>query len=246
MPTPRVFGFIHVPKTAGTSFLSGLEARCRRVHRDYASGPSSPLVRAVLYEHPTEPLSEARATLLRKLIADAASDASEPVFLCGHFGYRQYPFSELGVPVITFLREPLERVLSIYAHRRRAHGERRPLRQFVLDGHPAANHQSKMLEGVALDELAFVGITERYEESVVLFNRQSGLDIPALVRNRSDGPGRARILRFGRSAERPALDARLDPETRELILSRNARDVELYRAARELVDARLEEAAVGG
>jgi hypothetical protein len=244
-PSPNIFGFVHVPKTAGTSFVRGLEARCRRVHRDYAEEErTSPRVRRALYEHPTEPLPQARAALLRALVDEATSDPSEPVFLCGHFGYSHYPFAELGVPVIAFVRDPVDRVLSHYTYVRRARGEQRPLAQFLREEPQASDVQSKVLGGVELEDLAFLGVTELYRESVGLFNRQAGLDIPVLRRNRSDSVGWARLTR-GRWPKRPAEVERLAPETRELILSRNAQDVDLYRVARELVDARLARAAIG-
>jgi hypothetical protein len=145
--------------------------------------------------------------------------------------YRVYPFRELGVPVITFLRDPVDRILSYYTHRRRYDDEPRSLDQFVREDHQAANFQSRMLGGIDIEDVAFLGVTERYRESVQLFNRQTGFDVPVLERNRL--------------SDRPAEVQRLDPQIRELILSLNERDVELYRAARKLVDERLAEAGIG-
>ena len=193
-------------------------------------------MREALYADGAVPLRQARAKLLRTLIDDAAADASEPVFLCGHFRYRHYPFAELGVPVITFLRDPLERVVSWYRFAHRARGEKRTLEEFVEDER-AANVQSAFLAGIELPDLAFVGIAERYEESVELFNRQTGFEVPVLDRNR--GSRLSRLVRLGRSATRREA-RRLDPATRELILARNRRDVELHRTGRDLVERRLE------
>jgi hypothetical protein len=240
---PNLFAFVHIPRTGGTSFRFALEARFGRVYSAYGGEKSSPLVREVLGEQTTDP-RRAGARLLRILLDEAASETPEPVFLCGHFRYRRYPLAELGVPVITFVRDPVERVVSNHRSGCRTRGEERPLRQFALEA--PANVQSNFLAGVDLDELAFIGLTERFEESIRLFNRQTGFDIQALALNRTQPQGRKRAIRLGRPADRGISSEHLDPEIRELILSRNARDVELYRAARKLVDARLEEAVVGG
>ena len=100
-----------------------------------------------LYDHRTESLRKARARLLRELIDDVATDPARPVFLSGHFHYRAYPFSELGVPLMAFFRELVERVPSLYPYFRLAQREGRPLRQFVLEARRAADLQSRLLAG---------------------------------------------------------------------------------------------------
>ena len=242
-PSHEVFAFLHVPKTAGTSFEAGLKA-CfgdSRVFADYGfTSRTSTFIREFVYKdrppasdaagrmRRAREIREARSALLEYLVTEMDSG---PVFICGHLAYPAYPFRRFDVPVLAFLRDPVDRVLSFYVHRRRHNDEQRSPRRFVIEEDQTKDLQSRMLRGIGVSELSFVGITERYDDCVELVNQQMGWDIPLLQRRRSH--------------DRPPDLAPLGPDLRDLILSRNERDLKLYRTARELVEVRLAAATIG-
>jgi hypothetical protein len=154
---------------------------------------------------------------------------------------------------VTFLREPVDRVLSLYHRHLRLTGtpidRRRQARGLVLVASleeafalhlpQISNVATRFLCGVpslsgdlpatALDdaknnlrEFAFVGIQERFEESIVLLQRMLGLS-------------RVAYLNRHVSATRPAAE---DPSTdeRALIVEHNRLDAELYTFAVALFD----------
>jgi hypothetical protein len=70
---------------------------------------------------------------------------------------------------VTFVREPLERVISEFKHFVRHHGYDGTVTEFC--SRPVMQNQhSKLLEAVPLEAIGFVGLTERYDEGIELIN----------------------------------------------------------------------------
>ena len=86
--------------------------------------------------------------------------------------------------VVTFVRNPAQQVRSHYEHFSRLHGYEGSFSDFIKENR-FANMQSKALNGVWPDALGFIGITERYDESIALFNKYYETDIKVLDINKN-------------------------------------------------------------
>lgn len=160
----------------------------------------------------------------------------------GHFGYGVH--EELGIAgrYITLLRDPVTRVISHYFH----HGRENPeelaqmsLEEFVSTRSRHLNLQTRMLtpelssdadvstEALALakhrlGEFTAVGVTERFDESLLLLAQELGWSLPFYKReNDNPTPVSLNNLSHGLVAE---------------IAERNSLDVELHRWASERFD----------
>lgn len=204
---------VHVPKTAGTSLRLALrEAFGERLVEDYGDRPL------------THPRWQRRlAAWLSGWARARRIPAGHCVF--GHFLALKYRRCE-GARFAIWTRDPVDRVLSRYAHYLRdevagesAH-EARGLRPGLdLDGFLALpNYRDTLTEylwGVPLERLDFVGSTEHFDEDLARFSRRflPQHDLPPIRANRSDpdaGPDRR------------------DPAVRARVRAANARDVILH------------------
>lgn len=210
--------FVHIPKTAGTSFRLGVEAAfgADRVVYDY--GRQAPATSDVIQRHVYGELDldALRAHLVEQRVA----------LLGGHVIYPRY--AKLFAPsrVITFVREPVGRVVSEFEHARRLQGYQGTLLEFASIQRNR-NLQASMMVRLGLRQLAAVGVTERYAESLWLIEQRIGWAVPELVRNLNP----ARLVPAG------SYDL-TDEEERQLRLW-NSADADLYRRAGALLDQQL-------
>jgi hypothetical protein len=237
--------FVHVPKTAGGTVKAMLTAppSQRRVI-DCGNFLRSP------------------EGMNRKLAQLTARGWSKDDVVIGHVPYGAYRAQfPPDVTYMTFLREPVDRVIShYYRHVDRAQGRDRTrgvkprtrkrggsletvlsdpkffylsnlqTRFLCSDPAPMGRLEESALEEAKtnLRELAFVGIQERFTESLVLFQRSVGLELtPATDRHVN--------------TYRPSIED-IDDAERQLIEEHNRLDAELYRSARALFDERVAEA----
>ena len=232
----EVWGFSHVPKTAGSSLVASLK-NCREPYRnievrDYAADNDE--FRRQEWQAVKEFVESQRA---------APADVRCRSF-SGHLRRAHIDFIRSnvdGIRVFTMLREPVARVVSDYrycltpAHPPHADFARRfpSLRDFVH--HPMGqNQQAKYLaekwqagaEAVVdsvLNGFDFVGITELYEFSVSMIFRMGGMPhVSTEYRNRTVDTELNAI----------ELDEALTQEIREL----NALDDALYWMVRKLLE----------
>lgn len=139
------------------------------------------------------------------------------------------------VRYITFLREPLSRFFSHFRYQRDVMGIDRDIKAF-LDEDQFSNFMTKRIAGsedlekakcALLDEYSFVGLMERFDESLVLMKDQ--LNLPNLD------------IRYQRKNANPSLnqDARtVADDVQKRIMERNALDIELYKFAKEHIFAK--------
>jgi hypothetical protein len=213
--------FIHIPRAAGHS-LNRILGRCY---------PASEIF--------TYPGPVGQQVDLANL------DMSATRVIRGHipFGIGE----QLGVPAkyVTFLREPVGRIVSLhrYIGENPNHHLHEPVRlmslgEFVtseIDDVEVSNGQTRQLYGPAdrppdqamleaakqhLTSFAAVGVTDRFDESVLVLRDAIGCPYPF-----------HRVQNATSSARRP-----VPPETLRLIESRNQLDRELYRFAAGLLD----------
>ncbi|MCX2780158.1 sulfotransferase family 2 domain-containing protein [Microbulbifer thermotolerans] len=208
--------FIHIPKTAGTSFRLGMDAVIgeERVCRDYgaSSVETSPIVKQ--WVKPGGDLWQ----------FGCAFRAAGYQFLTGHFHAIRYAGLFDVAQMVTFLRDPVQRVVSEYQHHVRNYGYQESLETFYRQK-PNINRQQRLLGGVPWVGLGFIGITERYAESVGQFNRKFGFNVPILDKNQS--------------RDSIAEPYRLTESQKTELERLNAEDIRLYRTACEQLDWRI-------
>jgi len=198
-----MFISVHIPKTAGTTF--------RELLADYFGDDL-----CLFYGGWQD----------RRLAAIAQPPAS---LRCvhGHFHARDFdrPFPE-GQRLV-WLRDPVERVCSEYEHHRRHRDRQNELSTLVAGGagpiefaeHPAArNTQARVLQGLSLDEFAFVGICERFDEELGRLAATTGIELAS--------GHRANVNPHRQSCRYP-----LSLDLYRAVLELNREDDDLYRTA---------------
>ncbi len=167
---------IHVPKCAGTSF--------RHILRD-VYGDALWLNYGTIFVR-----SQARASLI----------PAGTRCIHGHFFADAFDDVLPKRRLITWLRHPVERVVSNYYHFLRSpdmrddccralYERKLTLLQFAeLDW--MRNEATRYLTGKRLTDFAFVGIAERFEESLEVFGSQFGWTNPVSARRDNTNPER--------------------------------------------------------
>lgn len=209
--------FVHIPKTAGTSFRLGAERLFgkEKVVYDYGkdSDATSPVTRDFLYGETVDAWGFAKVCHQHSV-----------AMMGGHVPIARFA-SLAGVGnTVTFLRDPLQRIASDYAHFVRHYGYQGTFREFY--SLPVMhNRQSSFLESVNLEAVGVAGVTECYAESLRLINARYGIDIP----QREDNRGKVHLGDIHDISE----------EDRAELIRLNRRDIALYHNARHLLDQRL-------
>lgn len=209
--------FVHIPKTAGTSFRKaveefyGFDSVCYDYNQD--SVETSSIVKEEVYRN------KDIYGFFEKFAASSYR------FLSGHVSAGKYTPLFGSNKTVTFLRDPLQRVRSEYEHFVRhnkydgdfASFYRKP--QFI-------NRMSKIIGAVPLESIGVVGLTEKYSESLDLINNRYEIGIPNLE------------LNVGR--ERKNTPYHFDNEEYNELKSLNKEDINLYESAVKLFGQRLE------
>lgn len=222
---------VHLPKTAGTSFLLTLEAHFgQRLLKDYGDRP--------INKSSFRRNSHALSCCVRNGFARKVSEQVDCIH--GHFLPLKYRFlpSAQGKQFVIWLRDPLERMVSHYHYWQRSFEpdsaaelhrqmveESWSLERFCL-GPELQNIYSKFLWGFPLGRFSFIGITEHYESDVRYFTRQ--------FLQASLGPEKANVSPVGQ----PVTDLD-DPAFRERVAAHHSVDMALYRQALALREARV-------
>lgn len=219
---------LHLPKTAGTSFRTALQEHFGTSYRDdYADGGLS------------RPAHERQAAAQANGLALAASGLHGVHCVHGHFLPAKYlPLAQRDELVfVTWMRDPVVRLLSHYRywqhsydaehsapHHRQVVEEGWTLEAFCLS-EAFRNVYSQYLWDFPLERFAFIGISEHYREDLQAFSREYlGSDLAC--------------HRHNVTPARSALD-HVDPALVQRIRTFHAADMELYRRALELREARL-------
>ncbi|NES01424.1 MAG: sulfotransferase family 2 domain-containing protein [Okeania sp. SIO2F4] len=216
-----VYLFIHIPKTAGTSFRKGLEKQLgsSRILYDYGarSSVTSPIIQSSIYRKSID------GTSLQEYIQEQSINV-----IGGHINQHhiKYYCSILGkrTKLITFLREPIRRCLSDYFHHVYHYNYSGDIQEFIFKKNKS-NLQSRMLKEIELESLYFVGITEKYNDSVDFFNRISQNSIPSLTLNKNK-----KIQDFLKQIPEQTLD---------FVIKQNEKDLELYKNAVDIFEQKL-------
>jgi hypothetical protein len=147
----------------------------------------------------------------------------------GHFiatkYWRRYPDARY----VAWFREPVERLASHYFYWQRNPDMKNPTCRRLIEDELSIEAfaalpemrdvQSRFLGQVPVSKLAFVGLTERYDESIELFRRSFYPDLQIVTEQQNVNP------------DRSGDDYQLDASTREAIAALNVADMRLYAEA---------------
>lgn len=204
---------LHIPKTAGTSFRDIL----KKVYG------KSKLARVDIRKDIRLNKKQLRDSSLKNKIA----------VVHGHFSYKDFKQNfdiPEGCNVITWLRNPTERVISNFYYldsvsksrfrSKKRENIRSKLHKSLLEyaqEEMNRNRMSKFLKGTTPEELFFVGITEHYEEDIRFLSELLGW---------SSYP----VFRRNRTPRKPIID----DQTRQEIEKLNHLDYEIYNKALQI------------
>lgn len=208
--------FVHIPKTAGTSFRLGAKAHlgADQVWHDYGATQreTAPEVAHWAYE-------QRDYWRLWQIVA-----ARDVRLLGGHVHLEKYAHLAGLRHCFSFVRDPLQRLASEHRHYTRHHGYQGSFSAFYRR-RDMINRQSRFLESTRLEALGFIGLTERYAESLAMLNDLYGWQIPGMVEN------------LGHASVDHVYEIEAEDESamREL----NAEDFQLYQDSERLFESRL-------
>jgi len=225
--------FIHLPKTGGTTMLSILHSNAHNQERGFLKYGVPPFIWTLFQD-----IEQRRESL---------------EFLGGHIGLSDLQaVSELqsqdGQPMdflpFTIMRNPNERLVSFWAYLQDLHGVRNAsITQVLSQMLPDSMYRLLAPAGSNLDNptatmeaiknslrssFALVGLTERFEETLLLLKRQGILHDISFRKHK--------VL----ASERPSFDA-LPLEVQQEITKQNGLDQQLYDFAKELFEEKLRE-----
>jgi len=174
MRDPSCLLFLHIPKTAGTSFRLGVAKALGAGHCQFDYGRASPDTTALVREH-----VYGDPDFLR---FQSELERTGCRLLGGHFDHRKYGPLFRSDRVVSFCRDPRQQLMSHYAHSVRINGFGGTLDEF-LAGADGGGRQARAFGSAPLEVFGFVGVTERYRESLRVMRDAFGLEIDAMVHN---------------------------------------------------------------
>lgn len=209
--------FVHIPKTAGTSFRASAEAWFgkRRLLFDY--GSQARKTSRVFRDYEVGRLGW----------SCVVNKVAKSSFVTGHFPASRYLNDFDPVCFCTFVRDPVQRTISQYFHHKQALGYAEGIEIFIEDVR-FHDQQHRLLAGLPIERMGFVGVTEAYADSLAVFNASFGTSLQVEFRNQR---------------EKSTKENTVSPELVGRIKELNARDLKLYCAAQQLLEHRLMELA---
>lgn len=202
---PQRLFFIHIPKTAGSSFRASFENKSI-TFKDYGNGSNSTTdqVQESIYDNNDFYALKKQFYLHQK------------VWITGHVHLVKYVDFVPTSHTVSFVREPLSQVLSHYNHYVKYHDFKDDLNTF-LDKPFAKNLQSKFLNFMPLGLIGCVGLTEKYDESLSFINGQFSLELP--------------VKKINVNKDKKFTDDLLDATLHEKFMRNNQLDIEMYEEA---------------
>lgn len=205
---------IHIPKTAGTSFIHSLK-------KQYG------------YQKVTRIDINDNKIRINKIPLSKAYVYKKISVIHGHYSIgllNNQLHLPSNIPVITWLRDPVERVISNYYYLYKRLDEelkeekkelnilskmRRSLIEYAQDERNC-NRMSKFLKGIELKDFFFIGIVENYDKDIQELGRKLNWSTPEIVMHNKTG----KINKLT-----------IDEKTKALIRSYNKKDQVLYEQA---------------
>lgn len=212
-PLEPVF-FVHIPKTAGTSFR---KAACDflgddAIVRDY--GLKSPETSACVKKYCYESFDF--------LSMHSYMKAQGKALYSGHVHLSPAKAVFSSKNIVTFVRNPVKQVVSHFNHYSRWYDYKGSTTDFITNK-GFKNLQSRHLAGMPLQLIGLIGITEQYDDSIKLYNHLTQHNFKVRVDNINDAKP------FGE----------VDEKIEALIEKENLQDKKLYDFSKELFNQRL-------
>lgn len=197
--------FIHIPKTAGTSFRKACEESIGRTSIAYDYGLKVEDTSSVVKKAYSEGVYK-HIEILRRY-----------ALIAGHMPACKYaPVFGLA-NTFTFVRNPVQRCFSDFLHLKEHYGFKGGLESY-LSRAEHRNRQSFFLSGIPLESIGFIGLTERYEQSLALLAAR----YPSL---------NVKPLKLNVNSSRPRGGYEIDKSDIELLVEANSLDIDLYKRA---------------
>lgn len=215
---------VHTPKCGGISLLTALKrAYGRGLHQDYGDFPADPAAR--MHLDPDGFLRDAHAGGHPELAGKNA--------VHGHFWLRKYD-RLTNAARITFLRHPVDRIISLYFYWRSVQDPEHPMVRYIAVHQPDLAGFADMewtrtfltrrfFRDVEPSRFDFIGFHEEMGEGIGRLSRLLGRDLAMPVHNVNDFPAYADEVAAIKADS--ALMARLERSAAE--------EMRFYRAARE-------------
>ncbi|MEQ9210903.1 MAG: sulfotransferase family 2 domain-containing protein [Pseudomonadales bacterium] len=202
--------FLHIPKTAGTSFCSAAEKTrsIPEVLRDY--GPQE--------ESNTGDLHEALYIQKSPEKVQSILESRRDYLLSGHFNAEKYLEFFYPYEVVTFVREPVERIMSSFEYARRKRGYAGNLEDFV-SAKGRINLQSQQIFPLSTEHIGFIGITDKFEQSINLLNQMYRLRLKAQYSN--SNPDKKLRQKYKITDSQRALIQQYNQQDRDVYLQAN-------------------------
>lgn len=157
-PEDMVKYFIHIPKTAGTSFRKSLEKKYN-VISDYSikQQVTSPIIKELIYDKSDFYEFSLHLKSLRNSV------------ISGHMPAAKYSHLVGLDNCVTILRRPVDRIVSHYKHQVRHNNCTEEFSKFI-ERKQNINGMSKLISLEELYAIGVVGLTESYQETIRLVN----------------------------------------------------------------------------
>lgn len=174
----NTFFCVHIPKTGGTSFRKAFESSVgsSNTYYDYSrsSDATSKLIKEIKY-----------TGLDLYAINTSEISRKKSAFICGHVNIMDYSNLILPKKIFTFIRNPIDRVISHYEHLRRKKTYTGSLDEFCQEER-FRNIQHKMLQGYPLHAIGFIGITEDFTKSLEQIQIKYAIALSQLELNKNE------------------------------------------------------------
>ncbi len=212
--------FLHIPKTAGTSFKKAAEEYFGEdaVVKNYGD-KSIETTHWVKKKYLDNKSIDSLYDELHTRGAGMYAGHVNAIPLCNIFPSHK---------MVAFLRNPVDQVLSHYNHYKRWYDYKQPLEKFI-ETPGFKNIQSSYLNGIPIYLMGFIGITEQYKESIEVYNHYYNQNIKKVVTNVNDKKNIEKI----------------DSELRKRIQRLNSNDMVLYERGLKLLKDRIKNKQTG-
>ncbi|MFC1715270.1 sulfotransferase family 2 domain-containing protein [Candidatus Poribacteria bacterium] len=238
MSSDPVILYLHIPKTGGTTLNTCIYDQWS-ADEDYRAEDG--WLRSGIYYYPIGFLKDPNASVPSNIARALGREDIRAVL--GHFCFGVHQFVKRPWTYITLLRNPVDRVLSLYYHLKTHEGLVVSIDDFVTNPpyREVDNDQTRRISGIEPEigecssfmlkkakenlrkHFSVVGVTERFDEALILSKRAFGWSsVPRYF---------PQFVNKDRSSR-----ASLSQKIIDAVIERNELDLQLYKFARDMLE----------